>query len=82
MNKDEIILKLSAEVQELKRLLGAALVRISELESQLNSNSKNSSRPPSSDLVKPKRSTGLPKKKKDKGGQKGHDGATLLNSNI
>jgi transposase len=77
VNKDEIILKLSAEVQELKRLLGAALVRISELESQLNSNSKNSSRPPSSDLVKPKRSTGLPKKKKDKGGQKGHDGATL-----
>ena len=77
MNKDEIILKLSAEAQELKRLLGAALVRISELESQLNSNSKNSSRPPSSDLVKPKRSTGLPKKKKDKGGQKGHDGATL-----
>jgi transposase len=77
VNKDEIILKLSAEVQELKRLLGAALVRISELESQLKSNSQNSSRPPSSDMVKPKRSPGLPKKKKANGGQKGHDGATL-----
>ena len=79
MNKDAIISKLSGEVQELKSLLRAALGRIAELESQLKSNSQNSSRPPSSDLVKPKRKrgTGLPKKKKANGGQKGHEGSTL-----
>jgi len=50
--------------------------RITELESRLNSNSRNSSRPPSSDGYKKK--PALPKKKKGKqGGQKGHKGRTL-----
>lgn len=47
-----------------------------ELMSRLNSNSKNSSRPPSSDGYKKK--PALPKKVKGKqGGQKGHKGRTL-----
>ncbi|MCK4923144.1 MAG: IS66 family transposase [Bacteroidales bacterium] len=50
--------------------------RIAELESRLNSNSGNSSRPPSSDGYKKK--PALPRKKKGKqGGQKGHKGRTL-----
>lgn len=50
--------------------------RIAELESRLNSNSNNSSKPPSSDGYKKK--PGLPRKKKGKqGGQEGHKGRTL-----
>ncbi|MCP3930459.1 MAG: IS66 family transposase [Bacteroidetes bacterium] len=47
-----------------------------ELKSRLNSNSRNSSKPPSSDGYQKK--PALPKKKKGKqGGQKGHKGRTL-----
>jgi len=64
-----IVLKLLEENQQLK-------VRIKELEMQLNSNSHNSSKPPSTDGFKKK--TILPKIKYDKkGGQKGHKGNTL-----
>lgn len=79
MNKDVIISKQAAQIKELGILLKTALVRIAELEAELKSNSQNSSRPPSSDLIKPKRKlgTGLPKEKKGKGGQKGHKGSTL-----
>ena len=51
-------------------------VRITELEARLNSNSSNSSKPPSSDgyMKKP----AFPRKKKGKqGGQQGHKGRTL-----
>ena len=53
--------------------------RIKELESRLNQNSQNSSKPPSSDIYKPKkkRRSGLPRKPKKQGGQKGHEGGTL-----
>lgn len=51
-------------------------VRITELEARLNNNSRNSSKPPSSDGYKKK--PALPKKTKGKqGGQKGHKGRTL-----
>lgn len=51
--------------------------KILELESRLNSNSNNSSKPPSSDGYRKK--PALPKKKSGKqGGQKGHKGRTLL----
>jgi transposase len=50
--------------------------RVTELESRLNSNSSNSSKPPSSDGYKKK--PAFPKKKKGKqGGQEGHKGRTL-----
>lgn len=50
-------------------------LRISLLESQLNQNSRNSSRPPSSDGLK--RQPGLPKEAKGQGGQLKHEGKTL-----
>ena len=50
--------------------------RVAELESQINSNSRNSSKPPSSDGYKKK--PAFPRKKKGKqGGQQGHKGRTL-----
>jgi transposase len=51
-------------------------VRITELEARLNSNSSNSSKPPSSDGYK--KQPAFPKKKKgNQGGQQGHKGRTL-----
>jgi transposase len=50
--------------------------RITELEARLNSNSRNSSKPPSSDGYKKK--PAFPRKKKGtQGGQQGHKGRTL-----
>ncbi len=50
--------------------------KVAELEAQLNSNSRNSSKPPSSDGYK--RKPAFPRKKKGKqGGQQGHKGRTL-----
>ena len=53
--------------------------RIHELEQRLNKNSTNSSKPPSSDgLLKPPRTTSLRENGKNKsGGQVGHKGETL-----
>jgi transposase len=51
-------------------------VRIDELEARLNEDSQNSNRPPSSDGFK-KRKSAMPKKKGQRGGQKGHQGKTL-----
>lgn len=49
--------------------------RVGELEARQNKNSRNSSRPPSSDG--PKRKAGIPKEPKEKGGQRGHEGKNL-----
>jgi transposase len=46
--------------------------RIAELESRLNQNSSNSSKPPSSDPIGVKRKPPIPPSKKRRGGQKGH----------
>lgn len=55
--------------------------KFAELEARVNQNSRNSSRPPSSNFGKntPKQTTqaGIPKEKKDQGEQKGHTGNTL-----
>jgi transposase len=42
--------------------------RVAQLEARLNQNSRNSSRPPSTDG--PKRKTGIPKEPKENGGQR------------
>ncbi len=67
--------KIAQRVDSLTHLLAEAMFRIRELEAQLNQNSRNSSKPPSSDINK--RKPGLPGKKGKKGGQKGHKGDTL-----
>lgn len=49
--------------------------RVAELEQQVNQNSRNSSRPPSSDGLKKR--PAIPREKKRQGGQQGHKGKTL-----
>lgn len=73
MDKDVRITELEAEVAELKRLLAKALDEIA----RLKRNSRTSSKPPSSDIVKPPReSSGTQAKgggkKRKPGGQPGH----------
>lgn len=75
MDYEKIISRQAAKIEQLTKLLEQALLRIAELESQLNQNSRNSSKPPSSDLYNKK--SGLPRKKGKRGGQKGHKGNTL-----
>ena len=83
MDKDKIIQELLEQVQLLTFRLEQAEKRIAELEdeneelkSRLSQNSKNSSRPPSSDGYN-KQPAFAKKRKGKKGGQKGHKGNTL-----
>ncbi len=69
--RDVLIEALSAE-------LGAARVRIAELEARLGQTSKNSSKPPSSDgLAKPAPKSLRRRGARKPGGQDGHPGSTL-----
>jgi transposase len=63
--KDQLINELKAELKK-------ALVRIAELEELLNKNSRNSSKPPSSDSPETKRAPKKPSGK-NPGGQPGHE---------
>jgi len=67
------------ELEKQVALIPSLLARIESLEAQLNQNSQNSNRPPSSDgPKKPKRKAAFTRRfKKQKGGQKGHEGKTL-----
>ena len=72
--------RLAERVAELERQLAAALARIAEMEKQLaaaRKDSSTSSKPPSSDIVKPPRTAGQArgkrKRKRRPGGQPGHD---------
>ena len=69
----DIILSLQEQVQILTQ-------RVTQLEEQINKNSQNSSKPPSSDGMKkpkPKPKSLREKSGKKPGGQKGHEGKTL-----
>ena len=69
--KDDLILHLFAQLEKLTR-------RVEDLESQLAKNSRNSSKPPSSDgYGKPKPKSQRKKTGKRSGAQKGHSGNTL-----
>ena len=75
---EQIITTLLAKIADLEKVIQQQ-ARITELEKRLNKNSSNSSKPPSSDgLGKPPRTTSLREKgKRNSGGQKGHKGETL-----
>lgn len=76
MDKDQLILDLLEKIEILTNRLELAEKEIAELKARLNSNSSNSSKPPSSDGYKKK--PAFPRNKKGKqGGQKGHKGRTL-----
>ena len=80
-NSNQIIADLQKEVAELKRIIEMQNDIISDLREQLNKNSGNSSKPPSSDGLKKKpvnKNRSLREKSgKKQGGQKGHSGTHL-----
>jgi transposase len=66
-----------AEIEILSKENKHLTERVGSLESQVNKNSNNSSKPPSSDGFKKKTKSLRTKSGKTPGGQKGHEGATL-----
>ena len=67
--------ELLERIKKLEALLMAATLRIAELEAQLGQNSGNSSKPPSSDMPRKRRTPKEPSQRKA-GGQPGHKGTT------
>ena len=64
------------QIEVQRRQIDQLELRVKELESQINQNSRNSSRPPSTDWKKAK--PAFPRRSGGKiGGKKGHDGGTL-----
>lgn len=76
--KDRRILELETVLRERDALIAKLLARIEELERRVGLNSSNSSKPPSSDgLKKPAPKSLREKSGKPSGGQSGHKGKTL-----
>ena len=72
------LLDYQAKVIQSEELIAKLVKRIEELEARLNMNSRNSSKPPSSDgLNKPAPKSLRKKSSKKTGGQPGHEGKTL-----
>jgi transposase len=79
--KDELIITLWQQNQVLMPLVEPLQARVAELEGRLNKNSRNSSKPPSSDgFNKPAPKSLRKPGQKPSGGQKGHKGTTLERS--
>jgi len=76
--------ELASQIEELARQLAQQGQALQALQAQQAKNSRNSSKPPSSDgSQKPQRTASLRKSgKKPNGGQLGHDGHTLLVSQV
>jgi transposase len=75
-----LVVSLREELTESRAALGRALTRIEDLEARLGRNSKNSSKPPSSDsaFVKPAPKSLRGRSGREPGGQPGHGGQTLM----
>jgi len=79
--KDELIVALWGQVRSLTLQLTAMQQSVKELQARLGLNSKNSSKPPSTDgMAKPAPKSLRGKSGKKSGGQPGHKGATLRQS--
>ena len=69
-----------ATPESVRRYVESLAQRIEQLESRLNQNSQNSSKPPSSDPPYQRPERGSKKSKRRRGGQKGHKGHRELKS--
>lgn len=77
MDLSEIVLELEVKIKELLEENVRLKERIKELESQLNKDSHNSSKPPSTDGFKKKNRSLRKSVGRKTGGQKGHSGSSL-----
>lgn len=76
--KDDLIRSLWSMLESQAKQITALQLQVAELQSRLNKNSRNSSKPPSSDgLNKPAPKSLRVAGKNPTGGQKGHAGSTL-----
>lgn len=76
-DKDDLIRALFAQVKALTAQVEALTTKVADLEGRLAKNSRNSSKPPSSDGFRPKPKSQRKAGQKPTGGQKGHTGHTL-----